>query len=43
MIGRNQIEHDERIRAVLDRLQEEGIILNYKKCVFSVPRLEYLG
>ena len=43
MIGRNQIEHDERLRAVLDRLQEEGITLNYQKCVFSVSRLEYLG
>ena len=43
MIGRNQIEHDERLRAVLNRLQEEGITLNDKKCVFSVSRLEYLG
>ena len=43
MIGRNQIEHDERLRAVLNRLQEEGIALNDKKCVFSVSRLEYLG
>ena len=43
VIGRNQIEHDERLRAVLDRLQEEGITLNYEKCVFSVSRLEYLG
>ena len=43
VICRNQIEHDERLGAVLDRLQEEGITLNYKKCVFFVSRLEYLG
>lgn len=43
VIGRNQEEHDERLRAVLDRLKEEGITLSYEKCVSSVFRLEYLG
>ena len=43
VVGRNQAEHDERLRAVLDRLVQEGITLNLEKCLFSVSRLEYLG
>ena len=27
----------------MDRLQEEGITLNYGNCVFSVSRFGYLG
>ena len=43
VIGHNQAEHDERLRAVLDRLQQEGITLNLDKCLFSVTELDYLG
>ena len=35
----NRVCHD-RLRAVLDRLREEGVTLSYEKCVFSVSRLE---
>ncbi|XP_014668933.1 PREDICTED: uncharacterized protein K02A2.6-like [Priapulus caudatus] len=40
---RNQIEHNERLRAVLDRLQQAGLTLNPDKCVFSLASLDYLG
>ena len=41
--GSTQEEHDTRLRAVLTRLQDIGITLNYDKCVFSVSSLKYLG
>ena len=43
VVGGNQAEHDERLRAVLDSLQQEGLTLNQDKCLFSVAKLEYLG
>ena len=43
MIGRNQREHDERLRAVLDRLVKYGLTLNFDKCAFSQSELPYLG
>lgn len=41
--GKTEAQHNERLRAVLDRLQEAGLTLNPEKCVFSVSRLDYLG
>ncbi|KAL9985670.1 hypothetical protein ACROYT_G008096 [Oculina patagonica] len=41
--GRNQIEHDVRVRAVLFRLQKAGLTLNIQKCEFSQGRLKFLG
>ena len=43
VIGRNQREHDERLRAVLDRLVKCGLTLNIDKCAFSQSELPYLG
>ena len=43
VIGRNQREHDERLRAVLDRLVKCGLTLNVDKCAFSQSELPYLG
>ena len=43
MIGRNQREHDERLRAVIDRLVKCGLTLNVDKCAFSQSELPYLG
>ena len=41
--GRNQIEHDVRVRAVLLRLQEAGLTLNVQKCECSQGRMRFLG
>ena len=41
--GRSQEEHDQRLIAVLCRLQEAGITLNEKKCEFSQNRVKFLG
>ena len=41
--GRHQAEHDERIRAVLHRLQKVGLTLNNQKCEFSKGRIKFLG
>ena len=43
VIGRNQREHDERLRAVLYRLVKCGLRLNVDKCAFSQSELPYLG
>ena len=40
--GRNHMEHDARVRAVLFRLQRAGLILNIQ-CEFSQGRLKFLG
>ena len=42
VVGRNQAEHDERLRPVLDRLVQEEK-LDLEKCLFSASRLEYIG
>ena len=36
-------EHEERLRAVLNRLKQEGITLNLDRCLFSVTKLDYPG
>ena len=41
--GRNHMEHDARVRAVLFRLQRAGLTLNIQKCEFSQGRLKFLG
>ena len=41
--GRNQMEHDVRVWAVLFRLQEAGLTLNEQKCEFSQGRIKFLG
>ena len=41
--GRTQREHDERLDAVLKRIQEAGITLNREKCSFSQPQVKFLG
>ena len=40
--GRNEEEHDARVRKVLSRLQEAGVTLN-DKCEFSKKRVKFLG
>ena len=41
--GKSKEEHDERLFSVLHRLQEAGITLNEKKCVFMRDRVKFLG
>ena len=44
VIGRDQAEHDQRLKQVLDdRLVEGKLTLNLKKCLFSQSRLQYVG
>ena len=43
IIGRDQAEHDKRLKQVLDRLVERKLTLNLEKCLFSQSRLQYLG
>lgn len=37
------MEHDERLRKVLQRIQDDGLHLNATKCVFRVKEVIYLG
>lgn len=41
--GRDETEHQERLTAVLKRIQENGIKIRRDKCQFHVPSIEYLG
>ena len=43
VIGRDQAEHDQRLKQVLDRLVERKLTLNLEKCLLSHSRLQYLG
>lgn len=39
----NEAEHKEHVRIVLERLKQNGLVINAEKCVFSKPRVEFLG
>ncbi|XP_051905587.1 uncharacterized protein K02A2.6-like [Hippocampus zosterae] len=41
--GRTQEEHDARLHATLERIQEAGITLNVKKCELSKSEVTFLG
>ena len=41
--GQNQREHDERLEAVLKRLQDKHLTLNKGKCEFNKRKLEFFG
>jgi len=41
--GRNLMEHDTRVRAVLFRFQKAGLTWKILKCEFSQGRLKFLG
>ena len=43
VMRRDQAEHDQRLKQVLDRLVERKLTLNLEKCLFSQSRLQYLG
>ena len=41
--GRNIQEHNERLKAVLNRIQSAGITLNQAKCEFGKETIKFLG
>ena len=41
--GQSQREHDERLEAVLKRLQDKHLTLNKGKCEFNKRKLEFFG
>ena len=41
--GKCQEEHDHRLTAVLERLQQAKVTLNKDKCKFSVKSVRFLG
>ena len=41
--GKDKNEHDERLRKVLEHLQESGVTLNNDKCEFWKTELKFLG
>jgi hypothetical protein len=41
--GHSKEEHDERLKAVLDRIREANLKLNKEKCVFCEQELKFLG
>ena len=41
--GKTQKEHDERLRAVLKKLDEAGATLNPEKCEFSKREVKFAG
>lgn len=43
VFGKDKAEHDERLVAVLGRIEKAGITLNSEKCEFSKDRVKFLG
>ncbi|MCG8079184.1 MAG: DDE-type integrase/transposase/recombinase [Candidatus Thiodiazotropha taylori] len=41
--GKDMQEHDESLKAVLERIETEGLKLNRDKCLFRQSKLEYFG
>jgi RNase H-like domain found in reverse transcriptase/Reverse transcriptase (RNA-dependent DNA polymerase) len=41
--SKNQEQHYEDLKLVLECLKQHGLVMNGEKCVFGVPELEYLG
>ena len=41
--GSTKEEHDERLNAVLNRLQSNGLVANFDKCEFEKTNIEWLG
>ena len=43
VFSQTEKEHLKHLRYVLERLQQEKLLLNVKKCTFMKPNLVYLG
>ena len=43
IFGKTKIDHDQRVRKVMDVMEENGMTLNIEKCKFSRDEVEFLG
>ena len=43
VFGRNQEEHEERLKAVMSQLREKDVTLNRDKCEFGTTEVKFLG
>ena len=43
VFGENQSQHDERLDAILRRLESTGVTLNPEKCKFSCLEIDFSG
>ena len=43
VFGATQVQHDQRLIAMLDRIKTTGVSLNKAKCKFSVSSVKFLG
>ena len=43
VFGATPSKHDERLKAVLDRIKNAGVTLNKEKCQFSKTSITFLG
>jgi cleavage and polyadenylation specificity factor subunit 1 len=41
--SRSEAEHLTHLRMVLQRLQENGLVINPAKCIFGVPEIDFVG
>ena len=41
--GKADQQHDERLKKLLERLQQRGLTLNSEKCKFKMLQLEFMG
>ena len=43
VFGQTKAEHDQRLKAVFERINNAGATLNADKCEFSVDKVKFLG
>lgn len=43
VFGDTYEQHDQRLEAVLKRIEDNGVTLNIKKCEFAKERIQFLG
>ena len=41
--GKDEAEHNNRLRAVFKRIKENGLKIKKEKCIFATSKVEYLG
>ena len=41
--GKDKEDHDQNLRAVMDRIPKSGLKLNKSKCAFGLNQLKYCG
>lgn len=43
IFGQNEVEHDETLKLVLNRIRSHNLSLNIGKCEFSTNKVSFLG